>query len=253
MNSYSETKNARSYAAFMQSEEGQTQQRLVWEAVSPRTRSDRGDKILDAACGTGWFAGKLALEKPGTDIAACDASPALIDHARSHYKNIKFDVADLSQENLPYAPESFSTIVLNMALHDFADPVAVLANLHTLLEKDGTLLVTVANPYYSFPVGTWKRGWLGKLLNKKPTLRLTNYGTLARAQNRAFTWHSGNTSYFYTLPEMLNAAVAAGFTLAHTADVMEISETQNFDREYKMSRYPLVLLLEFAKTYIPTT
>ncbi len=240
MNSYSEPKNAASYASFMESEEGETQQRLVWEAVFPCVK---GGNVLDAACGTGWFAGKLAGEK--FKVSACDASASLIEAARASYPNVHFDVADLLEKNLPYAAASFSTVVLNMALHDFADMPAVLKNLHSLLEPNGTLLVTVANPYYSFPVGTWKRGLIGRILNRKANLKTRDYGALARSKDRSFKWHSGNTSYFYTLPEMIEASIAAGFTLTHISDVMEKTETRSFGRQYKMYRYPLITLLEF--------
>jgi ubiquinone/menaquinone biosynthesis C-methylase UbiE len=245
MNSYSEAENARGYSEFMDSEEGKTQQKLIWEAIFPRVK---GDKILDAACGTGWFAGKLAAKKNGQEkfnVSACDASASLVERARAAYPNVHFDVADLSQKNMPYAAESFSTVVLNMALHDFADMPNVLKNLRALLQPNGALLVTVANPYYSFPVGTWKRGLIGRILNRRPTLKLGDYGALARNPDRAFKWHSGNTSYFYTLPEMIKAGIAAGFTLTNVSDVMANSDSGTFGRHYKMYRYPLIVLLEF--------
>lgn len=237
MNSYSEPKNAKKYWEFLDSEEGQTQRNLIWHAVAPRVV---GEKILDAACGTGWFAGKL-----GGNVIGCDASPALIAQARAQFPNVHFDVADLSAKNLPYAPENFSTIVLNMALHDFADADTVLKNLHSLLARDGTLIATIANPYYSFPVGAWKRG---VLFWKKPTLKLRDYGALARNPDRSFKWHSGNTSYFYTLPEMVSAALAAGFVITKMTDVMADADAKNFGRQYKMFRYPLVLLLELKRS-----
>ena len=259
MNSYSNPENARMYAEFLNSEEGQTQQRLLWDAVSHLVPAAPGARVLDAACGTGWFAGRFSQEHAGVDVRGCDASPALVDQARVLYPNVPFKVADLSEcysvdgVQPPYAPRSFTSIVLNMAMHDFYDLQRSLANLFTMAKAGGTLIATVANPYYSYPVGMWKRGWTGAILNAKPRLKLDDYGKLMRSADRTFEWHSGNRSYFYTLPEMVNAATAAGFTLSTMHDVMDTSDSSKFSRQYKMYRYPLVILLEFSKAKVDAT
>ena len=56
-------------------------------------------RILDTACGTGWHA--IALAQKGYEAAGCDASPVMIEMARSNAARagveIHFEVADFSR------------------------------------------------------------------------------------------------------------------------------------------------------------
>ena len=55
--------------------------------------------LLDAACGTGWHS--IALAQKGYMVAGCDASPAMIERARTNAAQagvkVRFEVSDFSQ------------------------------------------------------------------------------------------------------------------------------------------------------------
>jgi glycine/sarcosine N-methyltransferase len=55
--------------------------------------------VLDTACGTGWHS--ITLAKKGYAAAGCDASPAMIEQARTNavrsQVDVRFEVADFSQ------------------------------------------------------------------------------------------------------------------------------------------------------------
>jgi SAM-dependent methyltransferase len=52
-------------------------------------------RVLDVCCGTGYLAGLLT--ERGYRVTGIDASPAMIELARPHVPNAKFEVADVTQ------------------------------------------------------------------------------------------------------------------------------------------------------------
>jgi ubiquinone/menaquinone biosynthesis C-methylase UbiE len=247
MSSYQQPDKAKEFADFLDTEEGEVQKDLHWQAIKKLLDLSTPANILDAACGTGWLAGKIKESAPTDKISVfgCDSSIPLIQNAKERFVDIHFDLADL-QDTLPYTEKFFDSIILNMAIHDLNQPEKALANLNRVLKNDGQLIITLANPYYSYPVGIWKRGILDFLLGRKPVLRLKDYWSFKKA-DRSFTWHSGNSSYFYTLPETINWLVAARFKLDSMEEITNPVDSQKFGRRYKMHRYPLNLLLSLSK------
>lgn len=77
------------------------QKRLALEMpFLQRTLDQNGaQRILDTACGTGWHA--IALAQKGYRAAGCDASPLMIEMARTNAAtakvNVRFEVADFNQ------------------------------------------------------------------------------------------------------------------------------------------------------------
>ena len=67
--------------------------------------------VLDTACGTGWHA--IALAQKGYTTAGCDASPAMIERARTNAAkagvNVRFETADF--QRLDLFPEKFNAIL----------------------------------------------------------------------------------------------------------------------------------------------
>src|SRR6516162_7727087 len=81
-----------------------------------------GEHILDAACGNGQFARKLADQN--ATVFACDASDRMIAHARARSKEyagrIEYKVIDCCdrQQLLKLGGERFDRVVCTMALMD---------------------------------------------------------------------------------------------------------------------------------------
>lgn len=80
------------------------QARLNYELpfLLARLQSHQARTVLDAACGTGWHA--IALAQRGYIVTGCDASPAMIERARSNAAQarveVTFCIADLTHLEL---------------------------------------------------------------------------------------------------------------------------------------------------------
>jgi SAM-dependent methyltransferase len=110
----------------------------------------KGKRILDAGCGSGWYAEQLV--KRGAIVSAIDASAAMVDHARVRLSQIdaepgRFDlkVADLA-DKLPFDDASFDGIVSPLVLHYLRDWRPTLREMRRVLKAHGWLLFSTHHP-----------------------------------------------------------------------------------------------------------
>lgn len=244
--SYQNSDVAKNYIEFTNSKNGLIQQAIVFGAFSKFIKPNQ--QILDAGCGGGWLTEKIRTQfnDAGVKIIGCDFSEELISYAKSAFPNSKFDVADVT-EKLPYESGQFDLTIFNMAGHDVKDLSAAFRELARATKPGGQILMTIANPYYAFPVGVWKRGLLGVILKRMPKLQLRPYFEFKRSEPRQFIWNHQFPSYFYTLPEYVESAGKAGLTLAALEDLESKENSESFDLRYRLFHFPMIQFLVFKK------
>lgn len=243
MNGYQEPETAKNYIDFLGSINGQIQQNILFAAISKTLPSSAETVMLDAACGTGWLASRL---KPGyPKIHACDESLALIDYGKQHYPETKISRADLAGA-LPYNDGFFDVVILNMAAPDLENLDQAMKNLGAKLKINGKIIMTVPNPYLTFPIAAWKRSVFDVLLRRKPSLKIAGNYFGPKKISREF---AGNKipSHFYTIADYLTTAKQAGLIFERLAELKSQTDSKEFDLNYQMFRYPLIWLLEFRK------
>jgi SAM-dependent methyltransferase len=123
--------------AYAATFEGAT--RLYAEALLDAVYLQRGQALLDNACGTGFVAG-VAAERGATVIGA-DFSVAMITQARRLHPAITFEQGDA--EALPYADNSFDAVVVNFGMHHFPFPERAVSEVRRVLRVGGRTAFTV--------------------------------------------------------------------------------------------------------------
>jgi ubiquinone/menaquinone biosynthesis C-methylase UbiE len=241
--SYNDPSGAQSYLEFLETEDGAVFKETIFGAIRARLQDNPEQKILDAACGPGWLTAKLAAQFPNTE--GLDGSKPFLDFARRRFPDLKFVEADLNSQ-LPYNDAAFDVVVMSMAAHDIEDQTRTFTELRRILKPGGQLILTIANPYYAFPVGVWKRGWLGRLLFKKPQLQVRPYHWFAK-QDRDYSFYEGLESYFYKFSEHLNNLKAAGFNFEHMTELESLQDSSAYNLQYRLHRFPVILLVEARK------
>ena len=112
----------------------------------------RGSRVLDVACGGGWFS--HWLRRLGYDARGIDISEDFVTLARKRLlldphlavteaetKTI-FQVHDLEVESLPNEFHgAFDAVVLESCLHHFFDPIAALSHIRESLAPGGVVLI----------------------------------------------------------------------------------------------------------------
>lgn len=110
-----------------------------------------GLRILDAGCGSGWYAERL-IER-GAILDAVDASGAMVDHARKRLEKTGLDaksnatlrVADLA-DPLPFEDNIFDGIVSPLVMHYMRDWRPALKQMRRVLKPEGWLQLSTHHP-----------------------------------------------------------------------------------------------------------
>lgn len=121
--------------------------RLVWrlelETLLKALKPCRGERILDAGCGTGSFTRELVAR--GAEVTGVDVSAAMLKIARRKVRedNAAFLHADVT--SLPFDPESFDAAVCFTVLEFIREPEAALRELWRVTKPGGRMVVGVLN------------------------------------------------------------------------------------------------------------
>jgi SAM-dependent methyltransferase len=97
-----------------------------------------GERILDLGCGDGQLTAKIAAA--GAEVVGVDASPAMVEAARSRAARVGFDARVCNAEALPFISE-FDAVFSNAVLHWVRDQDAMLAGVKQALRPGGRFVV----------------------------------------------------------------------------------------------------------------
>ena len=241
---YQDTNSALKYVDFLHSPNGQIQQAVLKKAIKQSLGNNHGLMILDAGCGPGWLAGELKNTFP--NVSGCDSSEFFITFAKGLYPKIEFKVTGFNQA-LPYSPNIFDVVILNMVGPDINSLTDSFKNLATVLKPGGKIIMTIPNPKYTYPAAEWKRSIWDILLLRKPKLKLKTPPLSGSLITREFGGDIKINSHYYSLDAYIQAAASTGLQLKSTIEIKPLAPSSDFDLNYQLSQYPLVLLLEFSK------
>lgn len=102
---------------------------------------------LDAGCGPGRFALKLAESYPRSRVLALDFSPAMLDQARPRWwQRRRFDLLQADIGQLPLAESSVDLLFSNLVLPWCADLSGLLNGFRRVLRPGGLLLLSGFGP-----------------------------------------------------------------------------------------------------------
>lgn len=109
------------------------------------TRLNKGDEILDFACGIGYGAKIISDMKLAKKITACDLSHEALEYAECHYhsKSIQYLLNDALDAKLP--KESFDLAISFETIEHLEKPERFLRSIHLSLKEKGILICSVPN------------------------------------------------------------------------------------------------------------
>lgn len=109
---------------------------------------DKNDKILDLACGQGFFAQHFAVL--GAKVSGVDISPELIEIAKRNSKDISYFVS--SADNLSMFKEAtFDVVVCVLALQNIEKISQTFKECKRVLVKGGRLIFVINHPILRIP------------------------------------------------------------------------------------------------------
>ena len=116
--------------------------RMRLDSVLRNYLPENGDglRLLDVGCGTGHHLSDLRAR--GYEIAGIDASPEMLEHARSNNPGADIRLADVEQ--LPFADASFDFVLCVEVLRYLPDPDPTIRELARVLKPGGRVLAIAA-------------------------------------------------------------------------------------------------------------
>jgi demethylmenaquinone methyltransferase/2-methoxy-6-polyprenyl-1,4-benzoquinol methylase len=108
-----------------------------WRRATVRAAVRSGDRVLDAACGTGELA--IIAAKAGATVTGLDFSERMLERARRKAPDLDWVRGDLLR--LPFSDASFDAATVGFGVRNVADLAGALAELHRVLRPGGRLAV----------------------------------------------------------------------------------------------------------------
>lgn len=136
----------------------------IYEPIVDELLGDVGNKqVLDAGCGDGRYAKKLASR--GALVTAIDGSPEMIALAArdSHDAGIEYRVADLAGR-LPLPDHCFDLVLANMVLMDIPHIDVAIMEFARVLTRGGVFVFSLTHP--CFFCSDWVHDAQGTKLHK---------------------------------------------------------------------------------------
>lgn len=115
----------------------------ILRIVAPK----KGDRVLDLACGQGFFSRELA--KTGADVVGADIARELIAYAREHTtaKNITYHVA--SADKLTFAEDkTFDHVLCVLALQNIENLSGTVKEVRRVLKTGGRFTLVLNHPAF---------------------------------------------------------------------------------------------------------
>jgi SAM-dependent methyltransferase len=106
----------------------------------------RGDRVLDAACGTGVVARRAAANLGSSGaVTGLDIDPAMIGVARARATDGRSSIGwcEGDAHRLPFADQSFDIVFCQQGLQFFADAVATVEEMRRVLARGGRIAISV--------------------------------------------------------------------------------------------------------------
>jgi ubiquinone/menaquinone biosynthesis C-methylase UbiE len=130
---------------------------LELQTLSKYLEPRPGERILDVACGSGYWTRKLAAAH-GCTVVGIDSSEREIAAAKRHHNGMRCTYLLSSAETLPFPAASFDKVISVCALEHFSSDTAALAEMFRVLEPDGILALSVdsmSGPYMTESYRKW--------------------------------------------------------------------------------------------------
>jgi 2-polyprenyl-3-methyl-5-hydroxy-6-metoxy-1,4-benzoquinol methylase len=193
---------------------------LIWPVTQRLLDLRPGQSVLDAACGNGLYARRVAAL--GAEVVAFDFSANLIALAEKHTmesrEKIQYHVLDATDEPalLALGEGTFDAAMCNMALFDISDIDPLLGALSRLLRPGGPFVFSVMHPCFNNVYTTHVAEMKDRDGETRFTygIKVTRYMTPGAARGAAIRGQPVPQLYFHRPLQVLLASVfQAGFVI----------------------------------------
>ncbi|MDB5188624.1 MAG: hypothetical protein JWM92_222 [Candidatus Nomurabacteria bacterium] len=113
--------------------------------IAPR----KGQRILDVACGQGYFS-RLCAEQ-GAEIVGIDQSAVLTEKAKMNAKEKELYIVGNAEHLDSYKLDQFDTVFSVLSLENIKNIPAVMEGIQQALKKEGSVIFVLLHPAFRIP------------------------------------------------------------------------------------------------------
>jgi ubiquinone/menaquinone biosynthesis C-methylase UbiE len=212
---------------------------LIWPPTQRLLAVQPGERVLDACCGNGVYARRLAAL--GAQVLAFDFSQEMVAFARRRTEQyagqVECRVLDATDEAalLALGERQFDGAICHMALMDMPEITPLFRALSRLLRPGGRLVFSIMHPSFNNPyiVQVAETEDTEGVLRTVYSVKTPRYMTPGTARGLAIRGQPQAQLYFHRpLQDVLGAGFAAGF-------VVDALEERAFPADHPAGRNPL--------------
>jgi len=173
------------YDEHLNTEEDSYQRQVIWPNILRLLDLKKGMKVLDLACGSGFFARELA--KVGAKVIGVDISPELINLAKKQEaSNVDYFISPAHQ--LTMIPNQSVDAVINiLAIQNISEVKEMLSEVRRVLKPNGKVIIVMNHPVFRIPQGS---SWQWDEAGRKQSRLIGYYLTETRT---AIKMHPGSS------------------------------------------------------------
>lgn len=149
--------------------EGTFQKDVILPGILAMMQVRPGQKILDIACGTGFFT--RAFARAGANVVGCDISKELVDLARRDSPALTFKVTPAEKLGI-FAEASFDAATIIMAIQNIQKYQRAIVEAARVLRPGGKLYIVMTHPAFRVPRAS---GW--KFINNAQVRLVEKYAS----------------------------------------------------------------------------
>ncbi len=133
--------------------DGSYQRDLILPNILRLLSIKKGDKILDIACGQGFFSREFA--KSGGDVTAFDISSELVNIAKTRENNLKINYFVSSSDRVSSLKNNtFDKATIILAIQDIEKLAETMSEASRVLKNGGELFMVINHPAFRIPKRT---------------------------------------------------------------------------------------------------
>lgn len=193
---------------------------LCWPAIEELLSIERGQLVLDIACGNGLTSRRLG--RLGARVVALDVAEEMIRFARERNStedgDISYFVLDANDEEgmRRFGSEEFDSAISNMALFDMAEIEPMFRSVFSLLKPGGRFVFSMMHPCFNQAHTSFygEREDRDGVLVTTYGVRVSGYMTPTMRKGLALRGQPLPQPYFHRpLHALLNVGLKSGFVL----------------------------------------
>lgn len=240
--------SAKWYSSYLEENEDTYQRQVILPNLLRILAPAEGMRVLDIACGQGFFSRELAAL--GARVTGADISKELITEAKKLSPGLSFHTAPAHA--LPFAKDaSYDAAIIILAIQNIENMADAFAEAARVLAKGGRLVLVMMHPAFRIPAATsW--GW-----DEESGTQYRRVDAYLSQRRSELLVHPGKknssttVSYHRSLQDFSKALFKAGFAITRLEEWNSHKESQQGPRkraeDTARREIPLFLMMEATK------